>query len=74
MKCNINDDDSSILSQQASGACNTSQLPPDTLAHSLTGAATQNTICEYPKKQKDKKGKEKKEKKTATQKTIANIT
>jgi len=47
VKCNINDDDSSVLSQQASGACNTSQLPPDRLVQSLTGAATQNTICEY---------------------------
>ena len=41
------DDDSSDLSQQASGTCNTSQLPPDRLLQSLTGAAAQNTTCEY---------------------------
>ncbi len=37
----IIDDDSSALSQQASGACNTSQLPLDRLVQSLTGAAAQ---------------------------------
>jgi len=32
---------SSLLSQQASGACDTSQLPPDRLVQSITGVAAQ---------------------------------